>query len=66
MASGGVRANDMFTVGSLFSGIGGFELGLERTGSFKTAWQCEIDPFCLQVLAKHWPGVKRFTEAGER
>ena len=50
------------TVGSLFSGIGGFELGLERTGGFKTAWQCEINPFCLKVLEKHWPGVKRFAD----
>ena len=50
------------TVGSLFSGIGGFEFGLERTGGFKTVWQCEIDPFCLKVLAKHWPDVKRFTD----
>jgi DNA (cytosine-5)-methyltransferase 1 len=50
------------TVGSLFSGIGGFELGLERTGGFKTVWQCEIDPFCLKVLEKHWPGVKRFAD----
>ena len=50
------------TVGSLFSGIGGFEFGLERTGGFKTAWQCEIDPFCLKVLEKHWPGVKRFAD----
>ncbi len=50
------------TVGSLFSGIGGFELGLERTGGFKTAWQCEINPFCLKVLEKHWPNVKRFTD----
>lgn len=50
------------TVGSLFSGIGGFELGLERTGGFKTVWQCEIDPFCQKVLEKHWPNVKRFTD----
>jgi DNA (cytosine-5)-methyltransferase 1 len=50
------------TVGSLFSGIGGFELGLERTGGFKTVWQCEIDPFCQKVLAKHWQDVKRFTD----
>lgn len=53
------------TVGSLFSGIGGFELGLERTGGFKTVWQCEKDEFCLKVLAKHWPDVKRFTDIKE-
>jgi DNA (cytosine-5)-methyltransferase 1 len=50
------------SVGSLFSGIGGFELGLERTGGFKTIWQCEKDEFCLKVLAKHWPDVMRFTD----
>lgn len=55
----------MLTVGSLFSGIGGFELGLERTGCFKTSWQCEKDEFCLKVLAKHWPDVKRFTDIKE-
>jgi DNA (cytosine-5)-methyltransferase 1 len=41
----------------LFSGIGGFSLGLERAG-FQTAAFCEIDPYCRKVLAKHWPGVK--------
>ena len=41
----------------LFSGIGGFSLGLERTGHFETVAFCEIDPFCRQVLAKHWPDV---------
>ena len=47
----------MLTVLELFSGIGGFSLGLERTGGFKTVAGCEIDPFCRQVLAKHWPEV---------
>jgi DNA (cytosine-5)-methyltransferase 1 len=41
----------------LFSGIGGFSLGLERTGGFETAAFCEIDPYCQKVLAKNFPGV---------
>lgn len=45
------------TVLDLFSGIGGFSLGLERTGGFRTVAFCEIDPFCRKVLAKHWPDV---------
>lgn len=48
------------TVGSLFSGIGGFELGLERTGGFEVRWQVEIDDYCRRVLEKHWPDVKRY------
>src|SRR6478752_8428105 len=43
----------------LFSGIGGFSLGLERSGGFRTVAFCEIDPFCRRVLAKHWPEVPR-------
>lgn len=46
-------------VGSLFAGIGGFDLGLERAG-FEIAWQVEIDPYCQRVLAKHWPHVRRY------
>ena len=44
------------TVGSLFSGIGGFDLGLERAG-MKVIWQSEIDEFASKVLKKHWPNV---------
>jgi len=49
----------MLTVGSLFAGIGGFDLGFERAG-FDIKWQVEIDPFCQRVLAQHWPDVPRY------
>src|SRR3990167_9231292 len=51
----------MLTVGSLFAGIGGFDLGLERAG-MQVKWQVEIDPYCLKVLEKHWPHVRRYTD----
>lgn len=41
----------------IFSGIGGFSLGLERTGYFKTVAFCEIDDYPRRVLKKHWPEV---------
>lgn len=47
-----------FTFVSLFTGIGGIDLGLERAG-MTAAGQVEIDPWCRKVLAKHWPEVPR-------
>lgn len=49
------------TVGSLFAGIGGFDLGVERAGC-QVDWQVEIDPWCRKVLAKHWPEVPRYED----
>ena len=46
------------SVGSLFSGIGGFELGFENTGYFETLWQVENDKYATSVLKKHWPNVE--------
>lgn len=46
----------------LFSGIGGFSLGLERTGGFETVAFCEIEEFPQKVLRKHWPNVPIFED----
>jgi DNA (cytosine-5)-methyltransferase 1 len=47
----------MLKVASFFSGIGGFDLGLEKAG-MEVVFQCERDSFCQKVLRKHWPNVK--------
>lgn len=54
-----------YRIGSLFSGIGGLELGLERSGIGKTVWQVEKNLFCLHILERHWPAVERFQDVKE-
>jgi len=51
-----------YKVLDLFSGIGGFSLGLERTGGFKTMAFCEIEKYPRQILHKHWPNVPIFKD----
>lgn len=52
------------TFGSLFAGIGGMDLGLERAGMV-CRWQVEIDPFCQSILKKHWPEVPKYGDIKE-
>ena len=54
-------ATNRLTVGSLFAGIGGFDLAAERAG-LEVRWQVEIDPYCTKVLEKHWPHVRRYRD----
>ena len=53
----------MITIGSLFSGIGGFELGLERAiPNSTTIWQVEQKKYCHTILSKHWPDAKIYDD----
>lgn len=52
------------TVGSLFSGIGGWDLGLQRAG-FRTIWFAESDPFRRVILESHWPGRRIYEDVRE-
>jgi len=45
-----------YSVASFFSGIGGLDLGLERAG-FTVRFQCEVKPFCREILRQHWPDM---------
>src|SRR5688500_10166006 len=56
---GGRSAGMRLTLGSLFAGIGGFDLGFERAG-IVTRWQAEIDPSCRDILARHVPDATRY------
>lgn len=49
----------------VFAGLGGFSLGLERTGGFETVAFCEVDRFASKVLNRHWPNVPVFGDVRE-
>jgi DNA (cytosine-5)-methyltransferase 1 len=55
------RGCDAMNVLSLFSGVGGFDLGLERAG-MKTIYQCELDIRARSILERHWPNVPKWDD----
>jgi DNA-cytosine methyltransferase len=55
----------MYKVLDLFSGIGGFSLGLESTGGFETIAFCEVEKYPLEILNKHWPNVPVYNDIKE-
>lgn len=58
------RPKRKYKVASVFSGIGGFDIGFEEAG-FEVTFQCELNEFCQNILAKHWPKVSRFSDIKE-
>ena len=62
MTQAPVASRAPYKVLSLFAGIGGFDLGLERTGGFKTVAFCEIDKNAQRVLKKNWPHVPIYSD----
>ena len=54
----------MVTYGSLFSGVGGFELGLNKIG-WECKWMCEIDPYASSVLEYHWSEIPIYPDVRE-
>lgn len=53
-----------YFINSFFAGIGGFDLAFEQHG-FSTALLCEINPFCNQILSRHWPNVQKAGDINE-
>lgn len=52
----------VYTVGSLFAGIGGFDYGLEQTGRYRTLWNVEYDPHAGEVLTRRFPDAARYQD----
>lgn len=59
----GDRGHLTMNVGSIYSGIGGLDLGLQEAG-YRIAFQCEADAFRRKILSRHWPGVQQFHDVG--